>query len=257
MNCTLTSTVQRYIDHLANHRRVTDKSLKNYRSTCETFAQWAIANGRTLESETIQDFVSRYDHAASANTHRVRLVGLARFAEVPVSVVRAKEPVREVEALSSEELDRLLTVSSSLDKELNAGVVFLARTGLRFDEFCRTSQADVFTKKGRRFLAVEGKGRKQRTVPLTDEAFKALRALPERTPMFEKKFRRHLATAGKRAKISCHVHPHLLRASFISIHLNEKGTQAIHVATIVGHSSVDTMLKHYFKPDFAALHDMM
>jgi integrase len=185
------------------------------------------------------------------------LVGLAKYAKVPVEVVRAKEDVREVEALSSEELRGLLACSQSLDRDLHSSAVFLAQTGLRFDEFMRAGVSDVSTKRGTKFLSVDGKGRKRRTVPLTSEAYAALKALPERTSYFEKRFRRHLAKVGKQAGISAHVHPHLLRASFISIHLNERGTQAIMLANVVGHSSVDTMLKHYYKADLHTLASIM
>lgn len=258
MNSTnLPKVVQGYLDHLATARRVTPATLKNYRSTCAAFAAWAEGQGRALESASIQDFVATYRHAASANTAMVRLVGLAKYAKVEVEVVRAKESVREVQALTSDEALSLIEKARMLDSGLEAGIVFLAETGLRFDEFMRASTTDVFTKKGMKYLKVEGKGRKQRSVPLTASAYRALRKLPERTDYFEKKFRRLLAKAGKRAGIKAHVHPHLLRASFISIQLNERNTQAIHIATIVGHASVDTMLKHYYRADLGTLTGIM
>jgi site-specific recombinase XerD len=250
---TLTDTVEGYLGHLQTTRRVTDKSLKNYRSTCRAFASWAEETGRSLGSESIQDFVARYPHAATANVHLVRLVGLSKYAKLPVEVVRSKEDVREVEALCSDEVADLVKAAFVNSQEIGHCARFLAETGLRFDEFMRASVGDVKRSNSIRFLEVFGKGRKQRRVPLTAAAFESLKALPDRTPAFEKRLRAGLAQAGIDAGIDIHVHPHLLRASLISILLNERGKEAIHVAQLVGHSSVDTMLKHYAKVSMTAL----
>lgn len=241
----LETTVEGFLDHLETHRRVTPASLKNYRSTCRAFLKWTHEEERSLESSSVQDFVSRYSHAATANVHLVRLSGLVKYAGLPVEVTRAKEEIREVLALSSEEVEALVVASFELDKGLGHSCRFLAETGLRFDEFMRASSSHVKHSKGVVYLQVDGKGRKRRRVPLTNAAHEALRQLPSRTVYFEKQLRRGLAEAGIRAKLETHVHPHLLRASFISILLNERGAQAVHVAQIVGHSSVDTMLRHY------------
>lgn len=241
----LKQTVDGYLTHLENNRRVTPGTLKSYRSTCRTFLDWASKEGRSLDSEAVQDFVGRYSHAASANTVLVRLSGLAKFAKLPVEVTRAKEEHREILALSSKEVMKLVEAAFDLSEDIGNATQFLSETGLRFGEFMKVSVKDVREENDVRYLAIMGKGRKFRRVPLTPAAYKSLCALPPRTALFEKQLREGLAQAGVEADIDFHVHPHLLRASFISILLNERGAQAIHVAQMVGHSSVDTMLNHY------------
>jgi len=241
----LNDIVHGYMNHLEHKRRVTAKTLKNYRSTCQSFLNWAATEGRKLDSDSLQDYVGRYDHAPSANVQLVRLCGLAKFAKVPVEVTRAKEELPEVLALSSKQVMALVEAAFDISEDLGNSTQFLAETGLRFDEFMRASVKDVRVEKNVRVLAVIGKGRKFRRVPLTEAAYKALVALPPRTAMFEKHLRQGLAQAGEEADIDFHVHPHLLRASFISILLNERHVEAIHVAQLVGHANINTMLKHY------------
>lgn len=243
----LKQTIKGYLSHLQTNRRVTDKTLKNYRSTCEAFLGWAELQGRTLDSDSVQTFVSRYEHAPSANTQLVRLCGLARYAKVPVEVTRAKEELPEVLALSSQQVLALHEAAFDISEDIGNAAVFLSETGLRFGEFMKASVKDVREEGGIRYLAVMGKGRKFRRVPLTPAAYKALCALPPRTAMFEKQVRDGFAQAGEEAGIDFHVHPHLLRASFISILVNEKKVDSAIVAKAAGHANVNTLVNRYLQ----------
>lgn len=240
----LVATVDAYLAHLKTERRVTEASLRNYRSTCTSFAHWAERRRGKLDSRALQDYVKQFPHPPTANVHLVRLMGLAKFAEIPVKVIRSKEEQREVVALSSTEVEALVREAFKISDDTGHSVRLLSATGLRFGEFVKTGTSRAKMAQGVRYLET-GSKRRQRRVPLTEEAYESLARLPFRGAGFEKNFRKALSLAGKRAGIETHVHPHLLRASFISILINERGAQPLHVAQMVGHSSVDTMLHHY------------
>ena len=196
---------------------------------------------------------------SSRNTNLVRLRGFAEFAEVSLArVARAKEVKSEPEALDSRELARLITAATKIDSHTAACVTFLAETGLRYHEFAALQRSDLRERNRVKYLLVFGKGRKERVVPLTSRALDAWNELSFAfNHYFEKRFRGHLARAGKSARLPYHAHPHLLRATFMSIHLNEKRTDSALVAKLAGHASVDTMVKHYFKASLDILAEVM
>jgi integrase len=247
-----------YLDHLASKKRATNATLKNYHSTLSRFDKWL--GERAFDQFAISDYVATIKHAASANVIQTRLVGLAKFLDLNVNKVeRIKEPQKTPDALTATEVDALINAARQQSKELAAIVIFLSETGLRFQEFLdfrlehvrsfqtKVSASDgIKTSQTARWVEVTGKGRKTRRVPLSPSAFEAAQLLPVGMSQYQQnKLRADLAKAGKDAGIDIHIHPHLLRATFMSIKLNEEDHEAIHIAMIVGHQSVDTMRKHY------------
>lgn len=234
-----------------------EATVKNYRSTLKRFDSFL--GGKEFTQESISEFMRTYENPASANVVRTRLLGLEKFM-LGYRASRAKEPIKPVEALTSHEVALLVTAARLQSDELAAAIIFFTETGLRFQEFCNfdvtqmRSERDPHSLKINTAFNVVGKGRKHREVPVSVVALTVVHHLPFiRTRNDEDKFRYALAKAGIDAGLTIRIHPHLLRATFMSVMLNERNTEAIMVAKIVGHSSVDTMLRHYLRTSISKL----
>lgn len=244
---TLQMHVGNYLKHLQNDRRVTEASLRNYRSTLNSFA----VHHSALTAGEVQEFVSCFTNPVSANAARVRLRGFAKFVGVDISKVpAAKEPVPLREALTAIELGKLVAHCGGGENKIALAVEFLGTTGLRYSEFVDMPITQM--RDGVRYLQIRGKGRKERVVPLTDRMGQVFNLIYP-WKMSEREFRSAIRSAGKRADLTVDVHPHLLRATAASILINEKRADGLFVAQIMGWSKVDTMYKHYLRTDLAAL----
>lgn len=242
--------INRYLDHLELQARVSPTTLRNYTSTLKHFAQWA--GERALSTDVVAQYLQQFPHPATANVKAVRLAGLARFLKVEIETQRAKEAYRMVEALTSSEVRDLVFQADLVIKPI---ITLLAETGLRLAEFRTLTKDSVVARSGCAGLIVVGKGSKQRWVPLSEQAQYAMNRIDFQ--MEETLLRKGLARAGKKAGLRQHIHPHLLRASCISILLNERKREAIQVAVMVGHSNLNTMLKHYYKPTAEAMRELV
>lgn len=250
---TIQDQITDYLKELREVRRATDVSVLNYRSTLNAFAR----KHKDLTVKSVSSFVSKFPHAPTANTALTRLRGFAEFLDIDLTrVPRAKEIVKDPEAMSSREIANLLDACRDMGPEFTASVRLLASTGLRITEFLNLKQDCLQRRDGVPFLRIFGKGRKFRNVPLDDVALEAFQAL--KWPLLsDEMLRNRLATAGVRAGIPFRVNPHKLRSSFASILLNEKGADSAHVAKICGWSKVDTLIGRYYKPDIRTLHGVL
>jgi len=124
--------------------------------------------------------------------------------------------------------------------------VFIANTGLRVSELCslRPEHIDF----DRRFLRILGKGGKIRAVPLNTTAIELLRKYH---PIYFSKstwtIRNALAQLSKTLKLP-KINPHSLRGCFATA-LLDRGANLSQVSLILGHSSVQTTVRYYYKPD--------
>lgn len=246
-----------YLKYLEFKKRVSPVSLKNYASTLRRFCTWLEENNLTLSAENAEDWLCSIKHSPSLNVYAVRLQGFAKFLGTPMELTRAKEPTRIVEALSSSEVERLIEAT---EEEFRPFVTFLADTGLRFSELQNLRFKTLEEREGLEGLKITGKGQKDRWIALSKRSRAILYDICGKVPLApyqEERFRKALAEAGKRAGLYVHVHPHLLRASCISIMLNERKAEAVSVAKYVGHSNLNTMLVHYFRPSAQTLYSLV
>ncbi|MHB0971248.1 MAG: tyrosine-type recombinase/integrase [Thermoanaerobaculia bacterium] len=153
--------------------------------------------------------------------------------------------------LSAEELLRLLEATVSLrDRAL---ITLTYSAGLRLGEACRLSVADIDS--SRMMIRVrQGKGHKDRYVPLSPVTLELLRAWwrasrprellfpakkdPSR-PIHHSTFQRALRIAARRAGITKPVSPRTLRHSFAT-HLMEQGTSMRVIQILLGHAHIRT-----------------
>jgi len=125
-------------------------------------------------------------------------------------------------------------------------------TGMRISEVLHLRIKDIDSQRGV-IRVVEGKGRKDRELPLSATLLEKLRAywkvfkpsellFPGRNgkkPLTNSTIQKQLSQAGKKAKIKKRINPHTLRHSFAT-HLLEAGTDLRTIQLLLGHRSLST-----------------
>ena len=154
-------------------------------------------------------------------------------------------------------------------------IELLYATGLRVSELVNLRQQDLNLESG--YLTCTGKGRKQRLVPVGDEAAAWLtRYVTEERPALLKKrasprlfvnarggaalsrvgFWKILKAYGKRAGVRGALSPHVLRHSFAT-HLLERGADLRAIQMMLGHSDLSTtqIYTHVLEARLRAVYD--
>lgn len=137
-------------------------------------------------------------------------------------------------------------------------VFFLVNSGLRIEEYCTATQRDFHGDR----LTIYGKGRegrkKRRTVPLNRRALQAVRQLPRgadgllfdacHPKVWPRKYARWFGRIGRPE-----IRPHDLRRTFGSW-LAMAGVALTSIASLMGHSSIETTCRHYahLTPEYLA-----
>lgn len=173
------------------------------------------------------------------------------------------DPVRRLGRPTDEVRQLIRAAEPGLERAL---VTLLAHTGVRVSEATGADVTDVRTIQGRRVLQVLGKGRKQRTPPLTDAAWPVLRDYiddrragplfivpgPEDTwePLDRHQAWRIVRRVGDRAGLR--MHPHLFRHS-AAVAMIRAGYSLKQVAVFLGHADIKTTAQYL--EGLAALED--
>lgn len=164
------------------------------------------------------------------------------------------------EVLSVEEIDTLIgniDLSKPEGQRNRAILETLYSCGLRVSELCNLKLSDLYLKEG--FIRVEGKGSKQRLVPISPKATKEISYwLKERIQMHIKEGYEDFVFLSKRGKnisrvmvfhfikemaeqagIKKSISPHTFRHSFAT-HLLEGGANLRAIQEMLGHESIAT-----------------
>jgi len=172
---------------------------------------------------------------------------------LPYPKVRRKLP----KILSREEVAQLIEASSDLFQRTLLMVLY--GTGLRRAEIARLKIADVDSQR-MIIHVVDGKGHKDRDLPLSPTLLDTLRAywrwLKPRTWLFPSRMHRELeqpiaaktvwracTEAAKRSGIQKKVTPHLVRHSWAT-HLLEAGTDLRAIQLLLGHEDLETTARY-------------
>jgi integrase/recombinase XerD len=272
----VSALVDAYLSHLAVERRLSPNTVESYGRDLSQLSAAAAALGRAVEAldrREIEEVVRQLMGEGRSPRSVARAVacfrGFYRF--LVVSGHRQDNPATDVRAprawktlpkfLSTEEVDRLL---ESPDTSQPRGVrdralieLFYA-TGLRVTEMVTLRQHDLNLESG--YLTCTGKGRKQRLVPIGDEASAWLtRYLKEARPALLKRrtsprlfvnarggagltrvgFWKILKEYGRHAGLPRTLSPHVLRHSFAT-HLLERGADLRAIQMMLGHADLST-----------------
>jgi len=235
----------RFVERFAQHfGKAPDKlgpdDLRSY--------QAYLLKGRKLSAGSVEHHVSalRFFFLRTLHRHEFR-----QF--LPYPKVRRKLP----KILSREEVARLIDASRDLFQRTLLMVLY--GTGLRRAEIARLKIADVDSQ--RMILhVVDGKGHKDRDLPLSPTLLEALRAywrwLKPRTWLFPSRMHRDLeqpitaktvwracTEAAKQSGMQKKVTPHLIRHSWAT-HLLEGGTDLRTIQLLLGHEDLETTARY-------------
>jgi integrase/recombinase XerD len=276
-----------YLDHLAVERGVAANTLASYRRDLNRYLDYLagreVDSVAAIDASTVSGFLAYLregdaDHPPLSATSAARAVvavrGLHRFALreglVPVDVsreVRPPAPPRRLpKAISTEDVERLLDAAGYARTPLairdRALLELLYASGARISEAVglAVDDLDMHGEFSERSVLLNGKGGKQRRVPLGSYAARALDAYlvqvrPELAasgrgtpalflnsrggPLSRQSAWMVLRAAAERAGLAAGISPHTLRHSFAT-HLMDGGADVRVVQELLGHSSVST-----------------
>jgi integrase/recombinase XerD len=299
--------IEAYLGHLAVERRVSPHTVDAYRRDLSQLSEAAAGLHPTTQSPRRGDpglgrSVAALDRRALEAIIR-QLMGEGRsprsvaravacyrgfYRFLVVSGQRRDNPADDLRAprawktlpkfLSMDEVDRLLEspdTSQPRGVRDRALIELLYATGLRVSEMVSLRQQDLNLESG--YLTCTGKGRKQRLVPVGDEAAAWLtRYLREARPALLKKrssprlfvnarggtalsrvgFWKILKEYGKQAGVGSRLSPHVLRHSFAT-HLLERGADLRAIQMMLGHSDLSTtqIYTHVLEARLRAVYD--
>lgn len=255
-----------------------DNTRKTYIKEIELFNEWLEGTGTDISNFSridVQHYInwltSKNRSAATINKKYRALVHYCRFTNQVEHVkdIRVVKP-QNLNQIAPKSLKRneknqmLREVARSGNKRNYALIVLLVNTGLRVNE-CSSLKLinlfDISEKKG--FLRVEGKGEKERIVPLNSDVRYALNEyLKERSidifnlnsmsketlqqPLFLSNFNKPLSVRRIQDIVEVHgkTHPHTLRHTFATELVREHKEDPILVAQILGHSNLSTIQRY-------------
>jgi integrase/recombinase XerD len=268
--------VDAYLQHLAVERRLSPHTVEGYGRDLSQLSSAAAGLGRAVESldrRALEAVVRQLMGEGRSPTSVARAVacfrGFYRF--LVVSGRREDNPAADLRAprawktlpkfLSMEDVDRLLQMPDTAEPRGlrdRALIELLYATGLRVSELVSLRPQDLNLESG--YLTCTGKGRKQRLVPVGEEAAAWLRRyVAEGRPALLKKrasprlfvnarggtaltrvgFWKILKGYGRLAGVSGTLSPHVLRHSFAT-HLLERGADLRAIQMMLGHSDLST-----------------
>jgi integrase/recombinase XerD len=267
--------IDAYLDHLRIERRLSPRTLESYGHDLVLLDRFALASDRMVDGlgrADLEAFVRGLMAGGRSPRSVARVVACVRgfYRFLAVDRRAASNPAEDLRAprawpalptsLSLEEVDRLIAqpdVGSTLGLRDRALIELLYATGMRVSELVSLRQADVNLQAG--YLVCTGKGRKQRIVPIGDQAAawvgryqREARGLLLRgrgSPrlfvnarggaLSRVGFWKILKGHARRAGLPPGVSPHVLRHSFAT-HLLDRGADLRAIQLMLGHADLST-----------------
>lgn len=271
-------------EYLAEYEGLTRQ---RYAESLDAFRDWYLQcyaeepDAALLTREEVREYrnalTRRGLKAGTVNARLTPLRGLVRSLGRELKVRGLRQVVAPVESLSARELGRLLAAVEGerwQDKRNLALLTLLARAGLRVSEALHLTLADVtLGERSGQCLIREGKGGKERRVPLGKEIRSVLRAYlgvrPQRAvsdlifisrtyaPLSPRDVQRLITSAARIAGLAGkRVTPHTLRHTFATRFLQQNPGDLATLAQILGHTAVSTTTR-YLHPNAARIREML
>ncbi len=265
--------IDRFIRHLANERRLSPLTCRNYRRDLELLLEFAdgagVASWGELDSEHVRSFAAAgFRKGISARSLQRRLSAARTFFRYlvrekhvtnnPVASVSAPKAKKRLPAnLDADRMARLLELPGKgpiVDRD-RAMLELLYSSGLRLAELVGLDRGDIDLAEAT--VRVTGKGSKERIVPVGRHALKALgRWLKTRVGMADvdepalfvskrgtrispRAVQARVTYWARRQGIDSNVYPHLFRHSFAT-HVLESSHDLRAVQELLGHANIAT-----------------
>jgi integrase/recombinase XerD len=235
----------RFVERFAQHfGKSPDKLGPDHLRTYQAY----LLKVRKLDPGTVEN------HVSALRFLFIRTLGRHEFRQfLPYPKVRKKLP----RILSRQEVGRLIDASSDLFER--ALLMVLYGMGMRRSEVARLKIADIDSQR-MVIHVVNGKGGKDRDLPLSPKLLETLRAywlwlqpqtylFPSRMhrdseqPITDKTVWRACSEAARRAGIRKTVTPHLVRHSWAT-HLLEAGTDLRTIQLLLGHEDLEVTARY-------------
>jgi site-specific recombinase XerD len=270
-------------------RTLRDSTARQYRVALDDFHCWYVGSyaedpePALLTEEELRQWRAYLSgvRKLAASTVNVRLSavkGLARHHGRTLETEGVRQVEQPIEPLNGRELGRLVAAVEGhqwgprwLPPRNLAIVAIMARAGLRVGEVVALDVRDVeLNERSGWALVRQGKGLKERKVPLSLQTRKRLQAYLDVRPdwageaLFLTKsgnrissgaIQRMVKDAAQRARIDKDVTPHVLRHTFATRFLR-KGNDLATLRDILGHASITTTSR-YLHPDAAQMQNMV
>ncbi|MEK7505186.1 MAG: site-specific tyrosine recombinase/integron integrase [Patescibacteria group bacterium] len=260
-NSDLVELKKQFLEYLEIERGRSAKTVANYDHYLKRFLQFSQAKtSEQITAESLRKYRLWLNRETlKKNTQNYHLIALRSFFKYldkrgkkilsPTEIDLAKVPSRDLDLISSEDLERLLKSPKLLRDRAILELFF--STGLRVSELCALDR-DSFSLKQDEF-SVRGKGEKVRVVFLSNAAKQAVgNYLRERTDTEECLFvsekltrltprsvERIIKRCAIEAGITKKVTPHTLRHSFAT-DLLRNGADLRSVQMMLGHANIST-----------------
>ena len=285
--------VDAYLTHLRVERRLADHTLESYSRDLQRLAEFAAAIEQPVHQlgrHDLERFVDGLMNEGLSPRSVARTVaavrGFFRFCAVAQHV--STNPADDLQAprawpalpkcLGLEDIEKLIRqpdVGTPRGLRDRALIEVLYATGLRVSELIHLRATDLNLDAG--YLSTTGKGRKQRIVPIGDEAAKWLTKYitAGRPVLLGKKsspwlfvnakkgsslsrvgFWKILKEYGRKAGLPRTLSPHVLRHSFAT-HLLEHGADLRSIQMMLGHADLSTtqIYTHVLEARLRAVYD--
>lgn len=268
--------IDQFLVHLGVERRLSPHTVEAYAHDLAILGRWAAGQQLDpvrLDRQAVDQFLREIMGEGRSPRSVARLVSCLRSFyrflvrrdvrdASPMDDVRAPRAMRALpRVLAMMEVDALLAapdVSTPRGLRDRAMIELLYATGLRVTELVMVSPSDVNLADG--LITTLGKGRKERLVPLGDEAARWLMAYVERgrpvllghrtsprlfvnarggAAMTRVGFWKVLKTYARPLGFASRLSPHVLRHSFAT-HLLEHGADLRAIQMMLGHADLST-----------------
>ncbi|MCB0283242.1 MAG: site-specific tyrosine recombinase XerD [Calditrichae bacterium] len=266
-----------YISHLTFEQNLTENSIDAYKKDITRYLNYLNKNGINSPEHAQPVHVHRLlqalteiglsENSLARNLSSIRgfyrfLIGESYIEKDPtMHVDRPKIPRYLPSVLTIEEVNMILEIpdiKTSLGLRNRAMFETIYASGLRISELLTLQTTQVYFEQ--EILRIFGKGRKERLVPITEDALSWIKkyidfARPSLNksghggltiflnnrgkPMSRMGFWKILDEAAHLAGIKKKVHPHTMRHSFAT-HLIENGADLRAVQEMLGHSDIST-----------------
>lgn len=287
--------LRRYVAYLRLEKGMTSNTIEAYTNDVQKLLQYTASGNLSLQDVdrgTLHDFVCTLQDVGIGARSQARVIsGIKSFFrylkldgyidEDPALQLEMPQTGRHLpEVLTVEEIDAMLSSidHSTAEGQRNRAILeVLYSCGLRVSELVGLRLSQLYLQD--EYICVEGKGKKQRLVPISQQAVREIeRYMSDRATLdiksgeedylFLNRRGRHLSRvmvfyivrdACERCGIKKSVSPHTLRHSFAT-HLLENGANLRAIQQMLGHESITTteiyvhLDKHFLRQEVLEHH---